>query len=272
MAYNQSNQAYGYTGYEQTPPQIRNPFAPPPPTQSSYVHQNAEYDPEHEAQIAQWQSAYLPQDQLEKGKKSGKNDKGDNPNTTPIGVHGPVATEGSNVVIRDGKELTVKRKGGGEQWEDKTLLEWDPTQFRIQVGNLAGEVTDDSLAKAFASYGVAKARVIRDKRTTKSKGYGFVSFTDAEQGFKAAREMVNKYIGSHPVTIARAKTDVKPTVIKDSRHQKNKNNRNSKNKKNDYKEREQVAKQDDPLRAHTGAHIEKKPVRSSTAASLKMLG
>lgn len=268
MAYNYGNQQYVYDGYEQAPPDIRNPFAPPPLTQSTYANQNANYDPEHEAQLAQWQSAYLPQDQLDKGRKGGRPDRGDNPNTAPIGAQGSAASEASAGNV-NGKELTVKRKGGGEQWEDKTLLEWDPTQFRIQVGNLAGEVTDDSLAKAFASYGVAKARVIRDKRTTKSKGYGFVAFTDAEQGFRAAREMVNKYIGSHPVTIARAKTDVKPTVLKDYKHQKGK--RNNKNKKSEGKE-ERSAKQDDPLRAHTGAIIEKKPVRNPNAASLKVLG
>jgi RNA recognition motif-containing protein len=122
------------------------------------------------------------------------------------------------------------------------------------VGNLAGEVTDDSLAKAFAPYGVSKARVIRDKRTTKSKGFGFVSFTDGEQGFKAAREMVGKYIGSHPVTIQRSKTDLKPTVQKDKYKGKGKYNKN----RNDKKEK----KQDDPLRANTGAAIEKKPVKN----------
>jgi RNA recognition motif-containing protein len=123
------------------------------------------------------------------------------------------------------------------------------------VGNLAGEVTDDSLAKAFAAYGVSKARVVRDKRTTKSKGFGFVSFTDGEQGFKAAREMAGKYIGSHPVTIQRSKTDLKPTVQKDKYKGKGKNNKN----RNDNKDKKN---QDDPLRAHTGAVIEKKPVKN----------
>lgn len=154
------------------------------------------------------------------------------------------------------KKKTVVRKGGGETWEDDTLLEWDPTQFRIMVGNLAGEVTDDSLFKAFAAYGPSKARVVRDKRTTKSKGFGFVAFTDGENGFKAAREMVGKYIGSHPVTIERAKTDVRAVVKKDKNKGKNKNK--DKDKKND------------PLAAHTGAHIEKKPVKNP--AGYKILG
>ena len=252
--------------YQPTPPQIRNPFAPPPPPQSQFTAQNANFDPDYEAQIAQWQSAYAPQDQFERGKKGGRNDKGENPNLTTIGVRqGPVQNTAESGDARaktsapDDRKRTVVRKGGGESWEDDSLLEWDPTHFRIMVGNLAGEVTDDSLAKAFTLYGVSKARVVRDKRTTKSKGFGFVSFPDAEKGFKAAREMLGKYIGSHPVTIERAKTDVRPVFQKDKHKGKNHKNRDKGGKK-----------QEDTLRANTGAHIEKKPVKNS--AGMKMLG
>ncbi|KAH8149620.1 uncharacterized protein LAJ45_06251 [Morchella importuna] len=109
---------------------------------------------------------------------------------------------------------TVLRQGGGQTWTDGTLLEWDPSHFRLFVGNLAGEVTDDSLLKAFAKYpSVQKARVIRDKRTTKSKGYGFVAFSDGDEYFRAAREMNGKYIGSHPVLLKRSNTEIKPVVV-----------------------------------------------------------
>ncbi|TGZ85432.1 hypothetical protein EX30DRAFT_301958 [Ascodesmis nigricans] len=106
------------------------------------------------------------------------------------------------------------RHGGGQTWTDSSLLEWDPSHFRLFVGNLAGEVTDDSLLKAFSKYpSVKKARVIRDKRTTKSKGYGFVAFADGDEYFKAAREMQGKYIGSHPVLLKRSNTEIKPVVV-----------------------------------------------------------
>ena len=113
----------------------------------------------------------------------------------------------------DGKKKTVVRSGGGQTWQDPSLLEWDPAHFRIFVGNLAGEVTDESLLKAFAKFpSVQKARVVRDKRTTKSKGYGFVSFSDGEEYFLAARDMQGKYIGSHPVLIKKSITEIRPTV------------------------------------------------------------
>jgi hypothetical protein len=264
MSYPYDNSQYSYApgaanpyaqqaqqSYDQAPPAIRNPFPAPPAAHNAYGAQNAGYDPEHEAQMAQWQSQYAPMDAQASKDARGK---GENPNTTQVGARPGVANPADGKVANPEKEVTVIRQGGGQTWEDKSLLEWDPSQFRIMVGNLAGEVTDDSLAKAFASYGVAKARVVRDKRTTKSKGYGFVAFTDGEQGFKAARDMTGKYIGSHPVTIQRSKTELKPTVQKDKYKGKGKHNKN----RNDKKEK----KQEDPLRAHTGAVIEKKPVKA----------
>jgi RNA recognition motif-containing protein len=92
-------------------------------------------------------------------------------------------------------------------------LEWDPAHFRLFVGNLAGEVTDESLLKAFSRYtSVQKARVIREKRTQKSKGYGFISFSDGDEYFRAAKEMHGKYIGSHPILLRRSETEVRPAL------------------------------------------------------------
>lgn len=248
--------------YQASPPQIRNPFAPPPPPASTYGAQNSSFDPEYEQQIAQWQSAYAPADQQERGKKSGKYDRPDNANLAPIGQRGNGAT-GTESVDAKGKgvddDTTVVRKGGGETWEDKSLLEWDPTKFRIMVGNLAGEVTDDLLSKAFDKYDVSKARVVRDKRTTKSKGYGFVEFNDSELGFKAAREMAQKYIGSHPITIKRSTTNVAPVKQKDNKKGRN-NDRNKKRRD-----------EQDALRANTQAGIEKKQP-SKAPSGLKLLG
>jgi len=134
-------------------------------------------------------------------------------------------TTGGKAENQEAAAKTVQREGGGTKWQDSSLLEWDPAHFRIFVGNLAGEVTDESLLKAFSKFpSVQKAKVIRDKRTTKSKGYGFVSFGDGDDYFQAAREMQGKYIGSHPVLIKRSTTEVRPTTVqhKGGRHNKGK--------------------------------------------------
>ncbi|CAK7567070.1 MAG: hypothetical protein SEPTF4163_005029 [Sporothrix epigloea] len=111
---------------------------------------------------------------------------------------------------------TVYRSGGGKTWTDDSLLEWDPNHPRLFVGNLAGEVTDDTLLKAFSKWrSVQKALVKRDKWTKKSRGYGFVSFSDADDFFQAAKEMNGKYIGSHPVVVRKSTTDIKAASFQD---------------------------------------------------------
>jgi hypothetical protein len=112
------------------------------------------------------------------------------------------------------KRLTVVREDGGQVWDDPTLLEWDPAHFRLFVGDLAGEVTDVTLHKAFAKYPtLVKARVVRDRRTDKSKGYGFVSFTSPDDFLRSWKEMNGKYVGSHPIKLRKATTELKPKVI-----------------------------------------------------------
>ena len=53
---------------------------------------------------------------------------------------------------------------------------------KLYVGNLAYSVRDDSLLQAFAQFGtVASAKVMMDRETGRSKGFGFVEMgTDAE--------------------------------------------------------------------------------------------
>lgn len=52
----------------------------------------------------------------------------------------------------------------------------------IYVGNLAYATTDDGLRAAFAAYGeVTSARVVADRMTGRSKGFGFVEMPNAEE-------------------------------------------------------------------------------------------
>jgi hypothetical protein len=237
-------------------PQIRNPFAPP--TAIAGPARGYEEDPEMAAQIAQWQSAYAGKDsgaasggytgpvkRYPAGEGSGA---ATSANAAPLGrADGPTMSSaamtsaahndtGVASIVADAKtnQKTVVRTGGGKQWTDSSLLEWDPAHFRLFVGNLAGEVTDESLHKAFSRWpSLQKARVIREKRTTKSKAYGFVSFSDGDDFFQAAREMQGKYIGSHPVIVRRSTTEIKAVTPKDNRKGKNKgkgNNHDNKDK------------------------------------------
>ncbi|KAF6253951.1 hypothetical protein COO60DRAFT_1642741 [Scenedesmus sp. NREL 46B-D3] len=97
------------------------------------------------------------------------------------------------------------REAAGLRWVDPTLSEWPENDFRIFVGDLGNEVNDDALGKAFQRYpSFAKAKIIRDKRTNKSKGYGIVSLLDGNDFAKALKEMNGKYIGNRPCKLSRS--------------------------------------------------------------------
>jgi len=117
-------------------------------------------------------------------------------------------------LTKGGKRVTVLRKGGGKVWEDPTLLDWNASWFRLFVGDLSNDVSDEVLASAFSKYtSFQKARVIRDRLSGKAK-YGFVAFSDPEDFLKAWKEMDGKYVGNRPVKLKRADTTaVRPVEI-----------------------------------------------------------
>jgi RNA recognition motif-containing protein len=63
--------------------------------------------------------------------------------------------------------------------------------MKIYAGNLSYSVTDDDLRSAFAQFGtVDSADVIMDRSSGRSKGFGFVEMSDANEA-KAAIEGLN---------------------------------------------------------------------------------
>eukprot|EP01130_Rhizamoeba_saxonica_P012082 TRINITY_DN505_c1_g1_i1.p1 TRINITY_DN505_c1_g1~~TRINITY_DN505_c1_g1_i1.p1 ORF type:complete len:267 (+),score=67.92 TRINITY_DN505_c1_g1_i1:487-1287(+) len=98
------------------------------------------------------------------------------------------------------------RRVGGKVWEDPTLSDWEEKDFRIFVGNLGNETNDEILRAAFQKYkSFNRAKVVRDKKTTKTKGFGFVSFLDSGDYVRALREMNGKYIGNRPCRLSRSR-------------------------------------------------------------------
>jgi len=63
--------------------------------------------------------------------------------------------------------------------------------MNIYVGNLSYEVTEEDLRTSFESFGkVESANIINDKYSGKSKGFGFIEMSSAEEA-KAAIEGLN---------------------------------------------------------------------------------
>jgi len=62
---------------------------------------------------------------------------------------------------------------------------------KLFVGGLAWGTTDQGLRDAFASYGsITEAKVIQDRDTGRSRGFGFVTYSSPEEA-RAAMEALN---------------------------------------------------------------------------------
>ncbi len=64
--------------------------------------------------------------------------------------------------------------------------------MNIYVGNLSWQMTDDDLSSLFTQYGtVTSAKILKEKNTGRSKGFGFVEMED-EEASKAAIAALNE--------------------------------------------------------------------------------
>lgn len=78
------------------------------------------------------------------------------------------------------------------------------------IGSLAYATTDDTLKAFFEQVGpVASARVITDRETGRSKGFGFVEFENDDDNQKAVDQLNGKDLDGRAinVSLARPKED-----------------------------------------------------------------
>ena len=65
--------------------------------------------------------------------------------------------------------------------------------MNIYVGNLSYRTEDADLKQLFSEFGAVKsAKVIMDRETNKSKGFGFIEMETAEAGAKAIEALNGK--------------------------------------------------------------------------------
>lgn len=76
----------------------------------------------------------------------------------------------------------------------------------IYVGNLPYSVTDQELEELFKPFGaVTSARVISDKYSGQSKGFGFVEMEEAKEAQAAIEALNGKEMGGRAITVNEAK-------------------------------------------------------------------
>jgi len=78
--------------------------------------------------------------------------------------------------------------------------------MNIYVGNLPFEIDDTELERTFTAYGeVSSARVIQDRESGRSRGFGFVEMSDNTQAEAAIQALNGKDFNGRPLTVNEAK-------------------------------------------------------------------
>lgn len=78
--------------------------------------------------------------------------------------------------------------------------------FKLYVGGLPYSTTDDELRNHFAQYGtVISARVITDRETGRSKGFGFVELESEEDGQSAIKSLDGTDFGGRKIVVNQAR-------------------------------------------------------------------
>src|SRR5436190_23464557 len=78
--------------------------------------------------------------------------------------------------------------------------------MNIYVANIPWKATEDQLKSHFAAYGeVTSAKVIMDKVTQRSRGFGFVEMSDDASGEKAIKELNGAHVEGRAISVTVAK-------------------------------------------------------------------
>ncbi|MDD4589062.1 MAG: RNA-binding protein [Parabacteroides sp.] len=78
--------------------------------------------------------------------------------------------------------------------------------MNIYIGNLNYRVREDDLKQVMEAYGaVDSVKIIKDRETGKSKGFGFVEMADDEAAKKAIEELNEKELQGRQMVVKEAR-------------------------------------------------------------------
>ncbi|XP_071737819.1 uncharacterized protein [Rutidosis leptorrhynchoides] len=208
FTYSNNNGSYFPMPFHLQQPQT---YPPPPPPPAPVVQYPTAPPPVYPTAPSTSATVYFPQ-QFQQAQQLFQRDA---QTITPEALESVKAALASSEVEHKAevKKKAIPRKAAGLAWEDPTLAEWPENDYRLFCGDLGNEVNDDVLSKAFARFpSFNMAKVVRDKRTGKTKGYGFVSFSNPTDLAGALKEMNGKYVGNRPIKLRKSnwkeRTDV----------------------------------------------------------------
>jgi RNA recognition motif-containing protein len=78
--------------------------------------------------------------------------------------------------------------------------------MNIYVGNLSYGMSEDELREAFAAYGdVASVKILTDRETGRSRGFGFVEMPNQSEGEAAVTQLNGKDVGGRSLRVNEAR-------------------------------------------------------------------
>ena len=88
---------------------------------------------------------------------------------------------------------------------------------KLYVGNLSAGVTDSDLQQLFSSHGtIVSARVVMDRDTNQSKGFGFVELTTEDEAQAAIAALNGKEHAGKALKVNEAKPKAPKTAPADA--------------------------------------------------------
>lgn len=104
------------------------------------------------------------------------------------------------IMPNGGQSFRLNWASAGEKRAD------DTPEYTIFVGDLASDVTDYMLQEMFRGRypSVRSAKVVMDRLTSRTKGYGFVKFGDESEQIRAMSEMNGVFLSTRPMRIGLA--------------------------------------------------------------------
>ena len=106
------------------------------------------------------------------------------------------------LVIRSKKHSVSKGK--------RKSFKTDPNAVEIYVGNLSYEMSNSDLRKEFQKFGIVNsARIITQRNSRKSKGYGFVEMKHRSEAEEAIMALNNKEIKGRKIHVNEARANTR---------------------------------------------------------------
>lgn len=124
------------------------------------------------------------------------------------------SSSGTNPALTSGGtigEVGSSSQGGLGANALKPSKEYDETN--LYIGYLPPTLDDDTLIQLFAPFGeIVMAKVIKDRITGLSKGYGFVKYSDVQQANTAIASMNGHHLDGRTIAVRVAGKPPQPTV------------------------------------------------------------